>query len=62
MLSENLQYYRKRLQMSQVEFARRLGVGRSAVCMWEKGYRKPNVETLIRIARLLCVTLDELLK
>ncbi len=53
--------YRKEQNMTQEEMAYRLGVTTPAVNKWEKGNSYPDIAMLAPIARLLNITLDELL-
>lgn len=39
--------------MSQTELAKRIGVGRSTVAMWESGERSPNLDMLDTLADVL---------
>ena len=46
---------------SQVELAEKLGVTKGAIGMWETDKRKPDYDTLIKIADIFNVTTDYLL-
>lgn len=48
-------------QQGQKEFAKRIGSSQTGVSAYEKGQRKPDYETLIRVAQEFGVTLDWLL-
>ena len=52
---------RRELKLSQAEFARLLGVHQTAVSQWETGRTSPEVEMLLRIARMTGHTIDELM-
>ncbi len=52
---------RKKLKLSQDEFAARLFVTRQAVSRWETGETIPNTDTLKLIAKIFDITVDELL-
>ena len=39
-----------------------IGVSQSMIAHIERGFKQPNVETLVRMADVFCVTVDELLK
>lgn len=52
---------RKKLNISQDEFARRLSVTRQAVSRWENGDTIPNIDTLKLIAVTFHVSADYLL-
>lgn len=60
MLGKNLKKYRASKGYSQSEFASKLYVTRQCVSKWEQGVTEPDVETLIKIAELLGVSVDEL--
>ena len=53
--------YRKKKNMTQEEMANRLGVTAPAVNKWENGVSQPDIGLLAPIARLLGISLDELL-
>jgi DNA-binding XRE family transcriptional regulator len=44
---------REKLGIPQVELAKRLNVGRSAVCNYEKGTRLPRVDLARKIGKVL---------
>lgn len=52
---------RKKLNISQDEFARKLSVTRQAVSRWENGDTIPNIDTLKLIAETFEVSVDYLL-
>lgn len=58
-LSERLRTIRG--QLGQKEFAKRIGSSQTGVSAYEKGQRKPDYETLIRVSQEFGVTLDWLL-
>lgn len=58
-LSERLRKIRG--QLGQKEFAERIGSSQTGVSAYEKGQRKPDYETLIRVSQEFGVTLDWLL-
>ena len=60
MISENLQYLRKKFNFSQEEVAERIGVSRQAVAKWESGETVPDLQNTAALAALYDVTLDEL--
>lgn len=61
-MESKLKYFRKTASLTQEQVAAYLGVGQSAVSMWESGASKPRAETLKKLADLLNCTVDELLK
>ena len=61
MLNENLKTLRKQRGLSQQELAVRLHVVRQTVSKWEKGLSVPDADTLIKIAKILEVSVQALL-
>lgn len=59
-LAQNLKYLREQKKLSQEEFAKEFGLSPSAIGMWERGSRKPDIEAVISLAEYFGVTLDEL--
>ena len=60
-IGEVIRKYRKSKNMTQEEMACRLGISAPAVNKWENGNSLPDITLLAPIARLLGITLDELL-
>lgn len=60
-IGEVIRKYRKQKDLTQEELASRLGVTAPAVNKWENGNTMPDITLLAPIARLLDVSLDELL-
>ena len=60
-LSKNLKALRKARHLTQDEFAKQTGIGRSATSMYESGKREPNYATLRQIAKFYNVSTDYLL-
>ena len=60
-LNDVIRKYRKEKGLTQEEMATRLGVTAPAVNKWESGASMPDIALLAPIARLLDITLDELL-
>ena len=58
--AQRLRQYRKNKGMTQQELADQLGVSNKTVSRWESG-SYPDVTTLVALARVLGVTVDELL-
>ena len=48
--------------MSQAHIAKSVGVTNQAICNYEKGIREPKIVTLKKLATVLDVTVDELLR
>ena len=62
MLGEKIKFYRESKNMTQLEVAEILGVKPATVSKYESGMLEPNIEALKRIAKLLEVSIDELIK
>ena len=59
-LAENIYCYRTERNMSQLDLADALDVSRQSVSKWETGAAVPELDKLIKMAKLFGVTLDEL--
>ena len=60
-MNEIIRKYRKENNMTQEDMANRLGVTAPAVNKWESGASTPDISLLAPIARLLHISLDQLL-
>ena len=60
MLSENLVYLRKKMNLTQEDVAEKAGVSRQAVAKWESGETVPDIEKCRLLAELFDVTIDSL--
>ena len=60
-VGENIRNFRKKNDLTQEEFAERLGVTYQSVSRWENGTTYPDMELLPAISQALAVTIDELL-
>jgi len=61
-LAENMRKIRTRKKMSQGDICRALGVDRAYISTIESGKQNPTLATVEKIAKALCVSVDELLK
>ena len=61
-IGDKIKEYRNSIKMTQAEFAKRLGVTSASVSAYEKGIRLPSYDILVKIANILGVTTDDLLK
>ena len=59
-LANKLYELRKTAGFSQEELAEKLEVSRQAISKWERGEALPDTDNLISLAKLYCVSLDEL--
>lgn len=58
---EKLKLLRTKLNLTQKEFADKLGVSQSSVNYWEKGQRIPSIEAAAKIADYFDITIESLL-
>ena len=58
--AQNLKKYRKQKKYSQMALAKELNYGYTAIANYESGRNEPAFDDLIKLARLLEVTIDEL--
>ena len=59
-LAKNIRFYRKSLNLTQEQLANMLHGKKSLVSNYENGYSTPDIETLIHLADIFDITLDEL--
>ncbi len=60
-LGSRIEEARKRSSLSQAELARKMGVTRASVVMWESGDKEPSTKHLRELAVTLGVSSDYLL-
>ena len=53
--------YRKRLGLTQEEFAAALGMSQASISRFETGERKPDVDELIAISKFFGCKVDDLI-
>ncbi len=61
LLGPNLKSLRELRQLTQAELGRRAGMGSASVSHFETGQRAPSLESLVRLADALEVSVDVLL-
>ena len=61
-IGESIRYHRKRLSLTQLELAERVGVSVQAVSKWETNTGLPDITVAVPLARALGTTTDELLQ
>lgn len=59
MLGEQIRYYRIRQKWSQAELATLLHISASAIGMYEQNRRMPCLQTIIAMAKIFQITIDE---
>ncbi|QGG51567.1 helix-turn-helix domain-containing protein [Lysinibacillus pakistanensis] len=60
-LGKRIKYLRERNKISQIEFAKKIGVSNAVLSRYESGDRKPDYDTLQLIADFFEVSTDYLL-
>lgn len=60
-IGANIVSYRKRLGMTQAGLAEKLNYSDKAVSKWERGESAPDVQTLVQLAELFDITVNDLL-
>lgn len=58
--SERLKDLRKQVGLTQVDVTEKLGISQPAYASWERGVKKPTQENLVKIAKILNVSVDYL--
>ena len=61
-MKERLRELREKRGLTQAELAKRLGVGRTTVTLWERGDNRPRIDMLVDLAKILGVKVDYLLR
>lgn len=59
---EQLKTFRAAKQLSQDDLAKKLYISRQAISKWENGDATPDIENLVKLADILEVSLDQLVK
>lgn len=60
-IGANIASYRKRMQLTQLGLAEKLNYSDKAVSKWERGESAPDVQTLVQLADLFDVSVNDLL-
>lgn len=56
-IPENIKYIRKKFNLTQVEFAEKIGKRATAVGNWETGYRSPKLGNIMTICEVYNIDL-----
>lgn len=59
-LRKNIYTYRKLLNLTQEELSNKLGGSKNLVSNYENGISTPDIYTLVKLADIFDITLDEL--
>lgn len=60
-IGQNIKFLRKKQGLNQTQLGEALGITKGAVSGYENGSSIPGVETLIKIAQLLEISVDDLI-
>lgn len=60
-VGEKIQFYRKKIGLSQEELGQKMLVSRQTVSLWEMDKTLPTVDNLIRLKEIFSISIDELL-
>lgn len=60
-IAENLVYYRKKAQMTQLELAEKLSYSDKSISKWERGDGVPDIHILVQLAKLYGLTVNDFL-
>lgn len=60
MISKNLKYLRDKHELTQEQFAEKIGVSRQTVAKWENGESLPDIDKCIQISIMFKLSLDAL--
>jgi len=61
-LANNIKMLRNKAGISQQVLSEQLGLGRSTLAEYERGKTEPNLDTLVKMAELFQVSLDQLVR
>ncbi|MCH5164664.1 MAG: helix-turn-helix transcriptional regulator [Clostridiales bacterium] len=60
-IADNIAFYRKEIGLKQSELAEKLNYSDKAISKWERGESYPDIATLVELAKLFNVTVDQLI-
>lgn len=61
-LSENIVFYRRKINLTQEQCAQLIGIKRSLLGAYEEGRAEPSIRTLIRMSKVFGKTIDQLIR
>lgn len=61
MIETNLKFLRSKHSISQAELAESLGIPRTTLSAYERGFVEPNIELMLKMAKYFGVSLDDLI-
>lgn len=60
-MAERIKFLREKLELTQAEIARRLGISRAGVNAWEMGLSVPSTQYVVELAKIFGISTDYLL-
>jgi len=60
-IGKNIRQIRHSLNLTQFEFAHKIGVSRSAVQHWETNYTEPDIEAIRKMKEEFKITYEEII-
>lgn len=59
-IADNIRFFRKANNLTQEELSKQLGGSKNLVSNYENGISTPDIYTLVKLADIFDITLDEL--
>ena len=59
-IADNIRFFRKANHLTQEELSKQLGGSKNLVSNYENGISTPDIYTLVKLADIFDITLDEL--
>jgi transcriptional regulator with XRE-family HTH domain len=59
-IADNIRFFRKANSLTQEELSKQLGGSKNLVSNYENGISTPDIYTLVKLADIFDITLDEL--
>jgi len=59
---EKLRGCREDMTLTQEDVAEKLSITRQTISKWERGINEPDIETIVKLADIYNVTIDQLLR
>lgn len=61
-IADNIRFFRKANNLTQEELSKQLGGSKNLVSNYENGISTPDIYTLVKLADIFDITLDELVR
>ena len=60
-IADRIKYLRERYSITQTDLAKKLGVSRSAVNLWEMSISSPSLTNIVEMSKIFAVNVDYLI-